>query len=149
MPVGSSLVSRPFRCTFVSAHFGPPIQSPFVSNSEARAHRPIPSASSIPLDKTHFAPPNKPWLLFSDGSTANSNQWLQPLFSKWCEMDFVHPQYGWAPNPACSISMNQHQDSHDDPSGRSVLRRWHCQLFFGVLKQSGACLLQTGQRKPE
>ena len=36
------------------------------------------------------APPNKLW---SDDSPVKTNEQWFPMVSKWCEMDFVHPQY--------------------------------------------------------
>ena len=42
------------------------------------------------MDAIHFAPPKKPW---NDDSPVNTNKQWFSMVAKWCEMDFVHPQY--------------------------------------------------------
>ena len=36
------------------------------------------------------APPKKPW---NDNSPLHTNKQWFPMLFRWCEMDFVHPQY--------------------------------------------------------
>ena len=42
------------------------------------------------VDGRNPAPPKKPW---NDDPPANTNKQWFSMISKWCEMDFVHPQY--------------------------------------------------------
>ena len=45
-----------------------------------------------------FAPPKKPWHDDSPLKTHKQRfQLVSTMFSKWCEMDFVHPQYVYLP----------------------------------------------------
>ena len=41
------------------------------------------------MDEIHFAPPKRPW---NDNSPVHTNKQWFPIVSRWCEMDFVHPQ---------------------------------------------------------
>ena len=49
------------------------------------------NAQLATVDGRNPAPPKKPW---NDDSLVNDNQQWFPMVLKWCEMDFVHPQYG-------------------------------------------------------
>ena len=70
----------------------------FLRRSRLCPHKPADSATPprqgegllLWMDEIRFAPPKKPW---HDDSPVTTNQQWFPMVSKWCEMDFVHPQY--------------------------------------------------------
>ena len=70
-------------------------------SQELRARIGVPFARQLfigileAVDGRNPAPPKKPW---GDASPVNTNKEWFAMISKWCEMDFVHPQYrGWLP----------------------------------------------------
>ena len=76
-------------------------------------------------------------------SPANAkNQWFQPWFLRWCEMDFVHPQHHSMSSRTCyerSVLLKQHLLDDMHPTHRITTRRWRLLMSVG-LGQKGRIL---------